>query len=83
MTLQRGLASRFEEELRRAGIDAQIVGATVESSSDGDGEVLARLDPMLLRLVRARGQEFVEIGAVSQPDCFHQFDHLEIALALR
>jgi len=69
--------------MRRVGLAAQIVGASGKASSLGDGEVLARLDPLLLRLVRDRGQEFLDVAAASSPDQFHQFDDLEIALGWR
>ena len=80
---QRGLARRFEDELRRVGLPARIVGASGEASSFGDGEVLAHLDTLLLRLVRDRGQEFLDLARVSRPSHFHRFDDVEVALGWR
>jgi len=74
------LAGRFEDALRSAGLLAKIARASPESRFYGDGEVVARLDSLLLRLVRDRGQEFLDLGHVSRPARFHQFRDVELAL---
>jgi hypothetical protein len=77
------LAGRFEDALRSAGLSAAIVRASPESRFYGDGEVVASLDTVLLRLVRDRGEEFLDLGHVSRPDRFHQFGDVELAMGWR
>jgi hypothetical protein len=77
------LAARFEEELRRLGFTPVLLSASKPASAFGDCEVIVRLDPILLRLVRDRGQEFLHVAPALVPGRFHQFDDLEIAWGWR
>jgi len=67
--------------LTEAGIMApELVHASYRSESFGDAEAVFRVGRLLLRFVRDRDQEFMDIGASTRPEQFHQFDDLEIAM---
>lgn len=46
----------------------------------GNGEVVFRLGPLLLRFIRDRGQDFLDVASAIAPDHFHQFDDVEIGM---
>jgi hypothetical protein len=46
----------------------------------GDAEAVFRVGTLLLRLVRDRGQEFMDLATSATPDKFHQFDDVVIAM---
>jgi hypothetical protein len=46
----------------------------------GDAEAVFRVGTLLLRLVRDRGQEFMDLATIAAPDKFYQFDDVEIAM---
>jgi hypothetical protein len=67
--------------LREAGIEAaELVRASPDSASFGDTEAVFRVARLLLRFVRERGQEFMDLGATASPEQYHRFDDLEIAM---
>jgi hypothetical protein len=67
--------------LREAGIEAaELVRASPDGASFGDAEAVFRVARLLLRFVRERGQEFMDLGANASPEQFHQFDDVEIAM---
>lgn len=60
-------------------------GELVTSSSlanVGYSEVVFRLHSILVRFVRDRGQEFVDVAFASSPHHFYQFDAIAIAMGL-
>jgi hypothetical protein len=68
-------------QLTEAGIIApELVRASSESEGFGDAEAVFRVGRLLLRVVRQRGQEFMDIGTSARSDQFHQFDDVEIAM---
>lgn len=46
----------------------------------GDTAVILRVDGTVLRILRERGQAFLELAAVAAPTEFHQYDDVEIAM---
>lgn len=80
---QKELAVRFEDELKRMGFSPVLARASEIEGGFGDGEVIMRVDPFLLRLVRDRGQEFLDVGAESFPDKFYPFHDVEVAMGWR
>jgi hypothetical protein len=70
--------------LSEAGIEAAaLVRASPDSASFGDAEAVFRVAGLLLRFVRDRGQEFMDVGADIAPERFHQFDDVEIAMGFK
>ena len=73
-----------QSRLSGAGLgDAELVSATPESAAFGDTTAVFRIRPLLLRFTRERGQEFVDLASQSEPDTFHQFDDVDIAMGWR
>jgi len=70
----------IEDHLRKAGLaDATPVHAGPEHREHfGDAEAIFRLGPLVLRFVRDRGQEFMDVASVSTPGQFHQFDDIAL-----
>ena len=67
--------------LREVGFaESHLVRASPEGKSFGDAEVVFRVGTLLLRIVRERGQEFVDLATSATPDKFHHFDDVEIAM---
>jgi hypothetical protein len=62
---------------------AVLVKSTPESSNFGDTGVIFRVGPLLLRFVRERGQEFVDVSTISMPQKFHQLVDVEVAMGWR
>jgi hypothetical protein len=65
--------------------DAGLTGAIVVSSSAdsqpfGNAEAVFRVDRLLLRFVRDRGQVFLDIASSATPAEFFQYSDVEIAL---
>ena len=61
-------------ELVNAGLGhATLMSASPEREPFGDAEVVFRLDPMLLRVVRDRGQLFLDVGTIPAPTEFYQY----------
>jgi hypothetical protein len=78
----------FADNITSRLADVGLAGATLVSSSPsaqsfGDGEAVFRLDGLLLRFVRDRGQAFLDIASSAAPTEFHQYDDIEIAMAGR
>lgn len=70
--------------LKDAGIDgAELLRDRYEPQSFGDAELIFRLESLLLRFIRDRGEEFLELGSTSAPDRFHQWDDVEVAFGWR
>ena len=46
----------------------------------GDGEVVFRIGPLLVRFVRERGENFVDVGPSSTPGEFHRYGEVELAM---
>lgn len=67
--------------LKAAGIDGvDLVSHTADDVPFGDEQTIVRVGPLLLRVVRDRGQEFLDLGAIAAPDRFHFFEDIEVAL---
>ena len=73
-----------QSRLSEAGLgDAELVSAAPESAAFGDTTATFRIRPLLLRFTRERGQEFVDLASQSEPDTFHQFDDVDMAMGWR
>ena len=67
--------------LEQAGLTgAELVSAEPESPAFGDTSATFRLGWLLLRFVRDRGEEFLDIGSAGDPDAWFQYDDVEIAM---
>lgn len=71
-------------QLNDAGLcNAEAITSKQESASFGNAEAVFRVGSLLIRIVRDRGQQFVDIGSMADPTKFHQFDDVEIAMGWR
>lgn len=62
-------------------LDLRLIRASVGENDAGDGEaVFFAGGTLLLRFLRDRGQDFVDIAARASPERFFQFGDVEIAL---
>ena len=78
------LLRRVEETMKAAGIEGALLqGEAVDPEHFGDGEVVLRLGALMLRFIRDRGEDFLDVGSAAAPDRFHQFDDVEIAMGWR
>jgi len=69
------------ELLRDAGIgDAQVLRDRYDEQDFGDAEAVFKIGKLLLRFVRDRGQDFVDLTSAMSPDRFYQFDDVEVAM---
>lgn len=67
--------------LRSVGIsDAEIVARDSVGSDSKNAEVIIRSGLILLRFIRDRGQEFLDLGSVAAPNSLFQFCDVEIAM---
>ncbi|TAK53869.1 MAG: hypothetical protein EPO25_09100 [Gammaproteobacteria bacterium] len=71
-------------KLRDAGLgEAELISKTPVEEAFGDTAAVFRIGPVRLRFTRERGQEFVDLAAESEPEKFHQFDDVDIAMGWR
>lgn len=63
-----------------SGIDAVCVGSQQDDRNFGNAEAIFRADSLLLRFLRDRGQDFLDVGLVEMPTQFHQFHVVEVAM---
>ncbi len=67
--------------LERAGIyDAKLLKANYSAESFGNSEAIFSVGSLVLRVVRDRGQEFLELATSAAPEQFYQFGDVEIAM---
>lgn len=70
-----------EGKFQEAGLNqAEYVSCTSSSANFGSASVIFQLDTLLLRIVRDRGQEFLDLAPNSLFQNFYQFDDVEIAM---
>lgn len=74
------LIQAAEQAARAAGISPSLVGATVPRDGLGDGAAIFREGSLLIRFVRDRGQDLIDVAPEVRPRRFHLADDLEIAL---
>lgn len=77
---EKTLASTAAEKIRSAGLAADLLNETSDRQSFGNAQATFRLGPLLLRFVRDRGEEFLDIASDAAADRFHLFDDVEIAM---
>src|SRR5262245_27207216 len=77
-------ADNITSQLIAAGLSrATLVSSSSDGSSFGDTEVIFKLDALLLRFVRDRGQIFLDIASSAAPAEFHQYCDVEVAMGWR
>lgn len=82
--LQDGLARTLGQRMLEAGLEgATPVSVEPESGAFGDAMATFMLGHLLLRVVRDRGEEFLDIGLVEEPGNFFQYDDVEVAMGWR
>ena len=70
--------------LEEAGVTgAELVSAEPESPAFGDTSVTFRLGRLLLRFIRDRGEEYLDLGSADVPDALFQLDDVEVAMGWR
>lgn len=74
------LAESVAGRLRAAGIHADLVSSSPAAASFGNAEATFRVGSLLLRFVRDRGQEFMDLASSAMPSRFFQFGDVEIAM---
>ncbi|MEO7723190.1 MAG: hypothetical protein ABIU29_00650 [Chthoniobacterales bacterium] len=57
-----------------------IASPSYPSANFGDSEVIFRIRAILVRFIRDRGQEFVDLAFNSAPSLFYQFDDVAVAM---
>lgn len=73
-------ADEMANHLRSAGLIASEISSASEGSQFENADAVFSFGCLLLRLVRDRGQIFLEIAASSAPRKFYQFDDVAIAM---
>lgn len=75
------LREQVEERLRAAGFDrVEYLSHASNDANFGDASVIFRVDTLLFRVVRDRGQEFLDVTSSGLFRTFYQYDDVEIAL---
>ena len=75
------LAKSMILRLEEAGISgAVLVRERTESKDFGNAEAVFQVGSLVLRFIRERGEDFLDIGATARPEQFYQFDDLRIAM---
>ena len=78
------LSESVQRALEAAGLGgAQLVSLRQESPGFGDCAVTFGLGHLFLRVVRDRGELFVDLAAKDRPGQFLQYDDVEIAMGWR
>lgn len=74
-------AKRIEDCLKAVGLQhAELTSSTPDSSNFGNADASCRLGPLILRFIRDRGQEFLDIASSARTDQFFPFDDIDIAM---
>ena len=78
---ENNLLNNAREAIESVGIEGvELVRESFDPQNFGNGEVVFRLGPLLLRFIRDRGQDFLDVASAIAPDHFHQFDDVEIGM---
>jgi hypothetical protein len=72
------------ERMKDAGIDdAETLRERYAPQQFGNAEAVFRVGKLILRFVRDRGQDFLDLGWASAQGKFHQFDDVDVATGWR
>jgi len=75
---------RILHRMSEAGLEgAELVSAEPECAAFGDTSATFRAERLLLRFVRDRGEEFLDVGSTDHPDTLFQYDDVQIAMGWR
>lgn len=66
--------------MAEAGLRGSLVSARQNDRYFGDAEVIYQVGSLLLRFVRDRGQNFLDIASANAPEEFHQFRDIETVM---
>lgn len=79
-----GFSATILRRMVEAGLTgAELVSAQPESAAFGDTSATFRLNGLLMRVVRDRGEEFLDLGSADEPAALFQYDDVEIAMGWR
>jgi hypothetical protein len=75
------LVTTWTDRLRAAGLQSpELLSATYDAAHFGNAEATFRIGSMLVRIVRDRGQELLNVASSLAPAQFHPIEDVEIAL---
>jgi hypothetical protein len=81
---ENSLLNSAGEAIESVGIEGvELVRESFDPQNFGNGEVVFRLGTLLLRFIRDRGQDFLDVASAIAPGHFHQFDDVEIGMGWR
>jgi hypothetical protein len=74
------LVAKVSRLVEQTGLAARLVTARYDKVNFGNAEVVFEIDSVWMHFYRDRGQDFVEIGLKSDPQRYHVFDNVQIAM---
>jgi hypothetical protein len=75
------LVTSWTERLRAAGLQSpELLSATYDPAHFGNAEATFRVGSILVRVVRDRGQELLNVASSQTPAQFHLIEDVEIAM---
>lgn len=81
MTKPENLKVIAQQLLKSVGLPHdEVIHETQHPEHFGDGEVVFKIDPMHLRFVRERGQDFIDVGPASAPGQYYPYGDVELAM---
>lgn len=79
-----GFSATILRRMVKAGLtEAELVSVQPESAAFGDTSATFRLNGLLMRVTRDRGQEFLDLGSADEPTALFQYEDVEIAMGWR
>lgn len=61
-------------------VDAEILRERYDPQHFGNAEAIFQIGVLVVRFVRDRGQDFVDLGSIRTPGKFYQFDDVDVAM---
>lgn len=80
MVTFQSLRHRIEAESKDAGLSITNLWGPLGAEDIGDAYITGKLGPLLVRFVRDRGQDWLEVGPMeAEPPTFYSFQDVQIA----